>query len=116
VPFAAFSPDEGRVLTADDPGQAVVWDVETRMPLATLAHEDRLTAAAFHPTNPDVVFTGAEKGAVRFWDVTKKEPRTAQHGGTVWGLLPDAPGAGPFSPPPPPPPPPSGPAAPPPPP
>jgi eukaryotic-like serine/threonine-protein kinase len=85
---ALFAPDERSVLTADSSGQAICWNVETQKPLATLPHEEPITALAFHPTNSALAFTAAYGGSVRFWDIGKNQvKRPVQHGQAVRALL-----------------------------
>jgi WD40 repeat protein len=74
VKYAAWSPDDARIVTAGEEGLAVVWDVATRSPLAVLrGHECNqynlctIHHAAWSPDGARIVTTGVD-GTARVWD------------------------------------------------
>ncbi|MEM9657683.1 MAG: hypothetical protein AAF961_04905, partial [Planctomycetota bacterium] len=63
----AFSPDSGSLASVSNDRRVICWDVRRREPRwSAVAHENRATAVAFHPTLPTLA-TAGEDGVVRFW-------------------------------------------------
>jgi WD40 repeat protein len=68
VPFAAFSPDGSRIVTASADNTARVWDTADGHLLLTLAgHTDAVVSAAFSPDGKHIV-TASFDHTARVWD------------------------------------------------
>jgi WD repeat-containing protein 70 len=93
VHAVAFAPNGERFIVASGHAKARVFDARDGAPLATTVkgdpyitdmantkgHTAGLTAAAWHPTDRDVVMTGSLDGSVRFWNLA--------HGKAIYGEL-----------------------------
>ena len=81
VLFAAFSPDEKKVLTASEDQTARVWDAATGKELLLLrGHEDKVRYAAWSPDGKRII-NGSEDSTARLWDADKgEESVTMKHG------------------------------------
>lgn len=73
VKSAEFSPDGTLVVTANDNGTAIIWDVLAGVPVAILqGHSKSLTSAHFDDTGARVV-TASLDGTARVWDASSGE-------------------------------------------
>jgi Flp pilus assembly protein TadD len=82
----AFSPDGRTALTGSGDKTARLWDVSSGKPLATLQHEDGVSAVAFSPDGRTAL-TGSDDTTARLWDVASGKPlATLQHEGRVWSV------------------------------
>ncbi|WP_431924546.1 repetative protein [Micromonospora wenchangensis] len=104
ITHVAFRPAGGRLVTCSYDGTALVWDT-TRpaapVPLARLRHRRLVNAAAWHPTEPDVLATASADKTVAVWRLTEAgstrgdatstgsstEPGTASHTATLRTVL-----------------------------
>ncbi|HTM20335.1 MAG TPA: WD40 repeat domain-containing protein, partial [Kofleriaceae bacterium] len=91
----AFSPDGGQLISASSAGTAVVWDADTRTPVATLrGHTRWVSAAQFRPGTTQVV-TGSWDDTIKVWDQAGGEPLRTLHGrGAAMSSVAFAPGGG----------------------
>jgi WD40 repeat protein len=100
VRFVAFSHDGRHALTCTWPsaeqteqrfdhqqGEALVWDLTTRSPLAPpVRHDGRITAMTFSPDNK-MVLTGSMDKKARLWDINNPgHVRELPHGRSVGAL------------------------------
>jgi WD40 repeat protein len=72
---ARLSPDARTALTLSADGSARLWDVPTRLRIATLAGDSAVGSAQFSPDGRRVV-TGTASGALRIWDARTGHPHT----------------------------------------
>ena len=83
--YAAFSPDEKRVVTTSDDRTARVWDANTGKPLTPpMLHAAGVTQAEFSPDGSRIV-TASEDRTARVWDAATGKPLCAplRHAGAV---------------------------------
>ena len=70
---AHFSTDDRFVVTADDVGNATVFDTDTGATVAALnAGTGYLDSARFAPNDDNVIVTGGDDGMTRIWDVANR--------------------------------------------
>jgi WD40 repeat protein len=75
-PFAKFSPDGSRIVTADSDHSARVWDAATGNPVTPpLRHATEVTDAAFSPDGSRLVTTSIDRTA-QIWDATTGQQLT----------------------------------------
>jgi WD40 repeat protein len=79
IGVVAYSPDGKRLLTADDGGTAVIWDVASGKALATLAGPPRLIFWAAYRPDGKVVVTASMDGTVHFWDAVSGTEMQTRH-------------------------------------
>jgi hypothetical protein len=87
--YAAFSPDNSRLLTCGFDYNARLWDARTGQPLSDLLrHRERVPWGAFSPDGHSVVTASRDKTA-RVWDAANGKPLTPplQHTATVIGAF-----------------------------
>jgi WD40 repeat protein len=72
---ARLSPDARIALTLSADGNARLWDVPTRLRIATLAGDSAVGSAQFSPDGRRVV-TGTANGVLRIWDARTGHPHT----------------------------------------
>lgn len=65
--YAAFSPDESHIITADRDEEAKIWDVTDGQEIATLKHKDRVDFAAYSPDGHRLVTLS--RCQIMIWDV-----------------------------------------------
>jgi WD40 repeat protein len=72
---AELSPDGRRMLTVGDDQMVRIWDATTGDCLRTLAHDDEVVTATFHPhPGRRVAVTGCVDGTVRMWNLDTGQP------------------------------------------
>lgn len=84
----AYSPDGTRLVAGSWDGLVRLWDVETRLDLATLAgHGSSVTGIAFSPDGARVASCSVD-GTVRLWDLAAGSELAAfhEHTGPVFGV------------------------------
>ena len=82
----SFSPD-GTTLATGKGGGVILWDLETKEPLATLDHADDVWSVSFSPDGASLASGGRLHGTVRLWDVRSKELiATLDHADQVWSV------------------------------
>lgn len=70
---AAFSPDDGMILTASDDGTAKLWNTATGGMIANLPIQgDHITNAEFSP-NGQLIVTASRSGIIQLWQVKAEE-------------------------------------------
>ena len=82
---ADFSPDGSRLVTANDMGSAVIWNVATaELAVPPLRHSSAVYSAAFGPDGTKVV-TGSDDNTARVWDAATGDPlgQPMRHDATV---------------------------------
>jgi WD40 repeat protein len=85
--YAAFSPDNRRLLTCDYDYTARLWDALTGQPLSEpMRHRERVPWGAFSPDGRSVVTASWDRTA-RVWDASNGKPLTSplQHNAKVQG-------------------------------
>jgi WD40 repeat protein len=75
VTGVAFSPDGKLVASASEDMSVILWDVESRKWLATLAgqHKDKVTSIAFSPDKKQLASASEDKTVI-LWDVDSRKP------------------------------------------
>jgi WD40 repeat protein/serine/threonine protein kinase len=75
--YAAFSPDNSRLLTCSFDYSARLWDARTGQPLSPpLRHDQQISWGAFSPDGRSIVTVSRDKTA-RVWDATNGDPLTS---------------------------------------
>ncbi len=67
VTFAAFSPDEKRIITTSLDKTARIWDIQSEKQLRTLPHDGAVWSARYSPDGRRILTSSAD-GNVRLWD------------------------------------------------
>ncbi len=81
-----LSPDRQKFATADEAGNACLWDTNDGSQYFCAPHESAVYDSAFS-SDGKILVTGTEKGVVTFWDVeTEKQLSSLQFDGTIWDL------------------------------
>ncbi|MBI5092388.1 MAG: serine/threonine protein kinase [Candidatus Hydrogenedentes bacterium] len=84
VPWAEYSPNGKRILTASDDSTAKVWDVASGAVLCTLTgHTDPVEQAHFSSDGTKIVTCSYDKTA-KIWDAASGNERVALTGHTDW--------------------------------
>jgi WD40 repeat protein len=89
----AFSPDGKRLASASSDKTVMLWDVDSRKPLATLAgHKDAVSGVAFSPDGKRLA-SGSMDQTVILWDIDSRKPLATLEGHKSWvqcvGFSPD---------------------------
>jgi len=77
VRSAAFSPDGKLIVTGDDSGDVVVWDVTQNPPVVVtmlVGHTGPISSVAFSPRDPNRVVSSSEDDSAILWDVVSGKP------------------------------------------
>jgi WD40 repeat protein len=88
VAYAAWSPDESRILTSYWYGGAMLWDAKTFQPIgALMSHRATVRKSLFTPDGNKIVTSSLDHTA-RIWDGHTGKPVSPplQHGDFVWEL------------------------------
>lgn len=88
VSAVAFSPDDRLVFSGDRNGRGVLWNRETREPIATVWEDEQINAAAFLPDGQHLL-TASNFNAVRQWQIpsgTEIKERVLRHPDAVVSL------------------------------
>ena len=80
VTSVAFSPDGATLASGSLDGRTILWDVESRGPIATL-HDDGVHSVSFSPDGA-LLASGSRDGRVTLWNVETREQAASLRGHT----------------------------------
>ena len=80
VTSVAFSPDGATLASGSLDGRTILWDVESRGPIATL-HDDGVHSVSFSPDGA-LLASGSRDGRVTLWNVETREQVASLRGHT----------------------------------
>ena len=87
VTSVAFSPDGATLASGSLDGRTILWDVESRGPIATL-HDDGVHSVSFSPDGA-LLASGSRDGRVTLWNVeTREQVASSREDIPAWGHIP----------------------------